>query len=169
VTSIGLAFAGQVVEIYPVLRVVLEFSAYCLIVHDKPALSKIFVDRHDGQSNLDAHKKEFNSSAARKAAKRHDTKLATIYSDLYQRTIDFGGHPNPINIYASADFFDRNGERRMKTTAISDDPLLLKAAFKFTGQCGLAALHVLEKAYKERFEALGITKDMLAFVVSGLL
>jgi hypothetical protein len=165
----GMALAGQVVEVFPILRSVLEHAGYALAIHETPTLKGVFANRHDGAAELAASKREFTIKAVREAIARHDTKLAQLYADFYQRTIDFGGHPNPIGIYSSTDFSSRNGRNTMKTSALSDDPLLIESSLKSTAQVGLAALHVLEKAFTERFRTFGITHKMLVLVLTGLL
>src|SRR5262249_16604224 len=97
----AMALARQVVEVFPMLRSVLEHAGYALVIHETPTLKGVFSSRHDGASELAASKRKFTIKAVREAIACHDTKLAQLYADFYQRTIDFGGHPNPIAIYSS--------------------------------------------------------------------
>ena len=148
----GMALAGQP-EVFPILRSLLEYAGYCLVMSETPALERVFVLRHAGEAELKEQKKAFQISAVREAMARHDTNLATFYEEMYQRTIDFGAHPNPYAIF---------------TTKTWDHQTMIHT-LKSTGQIGLAALHVLKCVFKPKFELLDIHREMEALANTGLL
>jgi hypothetical protein len=121
-TAAGMALAGQVIEVFVMLRSVLEYAGYCLTIFETPALEDVFLSRHAGLNEMKAQKGAFKINAIRAAIGRYDTKLAAIFDENYQRSIDFGGHPNPHASFAAAVLDERGSETGMMVLAISDDP-----------------------------------------------
>lgn len=165
----GLALAGQVVEVFAILRSVLEYAAYCLTIFETPALESVFLSRHHGVNEMKAQRDAFKVSAVRETICRHDAKLAEIFDDLYQRSIDFGGHPNPHGSFSALDLDERGDQTGMTAFAISNDSRVLTHALKSTAQVGLTALQVLQHVFKAKFELLGIKQEMDTLKSSGIL
>ena len=74
-TAAGMALAGQVVEVFPILRSVLEYASYCLTIYEKPALQGVFILRHAGEAEKRSQKEAFKMSAIRGGVARHDAKF----------------------------------------------------------------------------------------------
>ena len=121
-TAAGMALAGQVVEVFTMLRSVLEYAGYCLTIYERPELESVFLSRHKGVGQMKTQKEAFKISSVRAAIARHDRNLANHFDHLYQRSIDFGGHPNPHASFSAAILDERNGETGMMVLAISSDP-----------------------------------------------
>ena len=165
----GMALAGQVVEVFLMQRSVLEYAGYCLTIFETPALEGVFLGRHSGVDEMKAQKEAFKISAIRAAIGRYDTKLAAIFDENYQRSIDFGGHPNPHASFAAAVLDERGTETSMMVLAISNDPTIIAHALKSTAQVGLMALCVFQHVFKGKFELLGITQEIDALKNTGVL
>jgi hypothetical protein len=152
----GLALAGQVNEAFVMLRSVLEYAGYCLTIYENPSLQRVFLDRHSGESEMKAQKLAFQIKTVRASVGRHDAALADTFDQLYQRTIDFGGHPNPYGSVGTTVFDELDGETAMTVVAFSNDPLIVEFGLRSTAQAGLTALFILLHVFKEKFELLGI-------------
>ena len=61
-TAAGLALAGQVTETFVLLRSVLEYAGYALLIHDNPALQDIWLGRHVSPEAKRAQKDAFKIS-----------------------------------------------------------------------------------------------------------
>ena len=118
---------------------------------------------------MKAQKEAFKIRAIRAAIGRYDTKLAAIFDENYQRSIDFGGHPNPHASFAAAVLDERETETSMMVLAISNDPTIIAHALKSTAQVGLTALCILQHIFKEKFELLGIRQEIDALKNTGML
>jgi hypothetical protein len=169
-TAVGMALAGQVVEVFVMQRSVLEYAGYSLTIFAKPELDGVFVLRHLGLDEMKAQKEAFKIGAVRTAIGRYDSKLADVFDENYQRSIDFGGHPNPHASFSAAVLDEREGETGMTVLAISNDAKMITAALKSTAQVGLTALLLfLQHVFKEKFELLGIRQEIEAFMNTGML
>lgn len=162
----SMALAGQAGDVFPTLRSVLEYAGYCLVIYETPSLAGVFSLRHAGKVEMDKQKRAFKIKAVKGAVARHSARLAAIYEDLYQRTIDFGAHPNPRAVFSTTSL---EGEGQIMPHAITSDPKIMVHTLKSAAQMGLAALRVLECAYKSRFEQLGLRSEMDALAKTELL
>lgn len=97
----ALGLGGAHVEGYANLRQCLEFSGYAALVHDEPALANIWWDRDQDDESEKKVRRTFTLGAVRAAIEKSDAKLASIYVDLYDRVIQFGGHPNEKSVSAT--------------------------------------------------------------------
>jgi hypothetical protein len=84
-TAAGMALGGQVVEVFAMLRSVLEYAGYCLTIYETPDLESVFIGRHTGTGAMKAQKEATKISSIRTAIARHDVKLAKSFDELYRR------------------------------------------------------------------------------------
>jgi hypothetical protein len=168
-TAAGMALAGQVIEVFVMLRSVLEYAGYCLTIFETPALEGVFLGRHTGVKEMKAQKEAFKINAVRAAIGRYDPKLAAIFDENYQRSVDFGGHPNPHASFAAVVLDERGSETGMTVLAISNDPKIIVHALKSAAQVGLTALCILQHAFKAKFELLSIRQEIEALKKTGML
>jgi hypothetical protein len=82
-------------------------------------------------------------------------------ADLYQRTIDFGGHPNERSVTGNMTMVDEPGKRTMLTIMQHGDGIELDFVLKSVAQCGMTSLEMLQVVFNTRFELLGINAAML--------
>jgi hypothetical protein len=168
-TAVGMALAGQVVEVFVMQRSVLEYAGYGLTIFEKPELDGVFVLRQLGPREMKAQKEAFKIGAVRAAIGRYDTELAGNFDENYQRSIDFGAHPNPHASFAAAVLDERDGETGMTVLGISNDAKMITVALKSTAQVGLTALLVFQHVFKEKFELLGIRQEIEALKNTDML
>lgn len=166
-TATGLALAGQVVECFVLLRSALEYAAYGLTIFEQPALEEIFVNRHMSPADAAAMKSKFKISEVRTSIGRHDADLAKTFDEFYQRSIDFGGHPNPHGTFSAMQMEERDGQTVITTWAMTGDQKAMEHALKSTAQVGLTVLYIFQHAFKAKFELLGIRAEIEAIRNSG--
>jgi len=161
-TAAGMALAGQVVEAFPMMRSVLEYAGYALLIFDDPNLQSVFMDRHQGEKDMKLHKAEFNVGEVRAVLARFDGKLDENFGIFYQRTIDFGGHPNPHATFSAMRLDERNGETGITALALSADLKAVTHALKSVAQIGLTVLYIFQHVFTAKFELLGIRAEIEA-------
>jgi hypothetical protein len=166
-TAIGMALAGQVVEVFVMQRSVLEYAGYGLRIFDKPELDSVFVLRQLGPEEKMAQKEAFKIGAVREAIGRYDTELAANFKVNYDRSIDFGAHPNPHASFSAAIL--EEGGTGMTVFAISNESKMITAALKSTAQVGWTALLLFQHVFKEKFELLGIRQEIEALRNTNML
>ena len=97
----GTAMGTQLPETFVLLRSCLEYAAYGLHVNANPQLAETWVRRHDDAGALRAIKKAFLGVEVEETVVATDKGLGRVYKELYERTIDFGGHPNTRGVVSN--------------------------------------------------------------------
>jgi hypothetical protein len=156
----GTSMAGQVAETFPLLRSTLEFAGYGLRIAVNDPLGEVWLRRHDDEETIKVVKREFTISNIRGTIEARDKKLAEVFDTLYQRAVDFGAHPNERSITGSMSVEEQPGQKLYKQMFLHDDDLPMRHALRTTAQVGICALQVLQWAFRERFELLGIRAEL---------
>jgi hypothetical protein len=161
-TAAGLAAAGQAVESYVVNRVALEFAAYSLHIFRQPDLAKVWLNRHQGEASMKAAKKAFSHNKVQATVTAANGHAGEQFESLYQRTIDFGGHPNERSVTGNMSVVEEADRRVLESIFLHGDRPALDWALTTTAECGLCALEILQGVFNARFELLGVNAAILA-------
>jgi hypothetical protein len=161
-TAAGMALAGQVVETFVMLRSCLEYAGYALAIFNEPDLQVVFMSRHVSDDGMKAQKEKFRMSEIRQVIASFDAKLAELFQLFYERSIDFGGHPNPHATMSAVQIGHEGSDSTITTFALSTEPKVLSHAMKSVAQVGLTALFIFQHIFKAKFELLGINAEMNA-------
>jgi hypothetical protein len=161
----GMALAGQIVEAFAMMRLCLEYAGYALAIFADPTGSgaqEIYLNRHVDDASMKAQKEEFKISNIREIISTFDPGLSRIFKTLYDRTIDFGGHPNPLATLNAAKLEkpQENVSGGIVALALTIEDLPLRHAMKTTAQVGSTALYIFQHIFKAKFELLGIRTEM---------
>ena len=159
-TAAGMALAGQAVEAFVMLRSCLEYAGYALAIFKDPTLEMVFTNRHVSEIDMVTQKKAFRISEIKKAIEGFDLVLAEAFTVFYERSIDFGGHPNPHATFSTMRMGDDLPANSFVTLALVNDPTTLQHAMKSVTQAGLTALFIFQHIFKAKFELLGIRAEM---------
>jgi hypothetical protein len=160
-TAVGMTLAGQVVESFVIGRSCLEYAGYALAIFDNPELEDVFLKRHFDESSKKQQRGKFQIGELTKVISKYDEKLSDIFNEVYQCSIDFGGHPNPHAVLSAFNEVESsNGTRRYETLALNMDEKALKLAMKSTFDVGLAALIIFGYIFRSKFEHLGLSAEI---------
>ena len=155
-----MAASGQVPETFPLLRSCIEYALYALHINAKPALGEVWMRRHDNEETLRACRTSFKHASVIDTLKRRDAKLHKTIALLYERTIDFGGHPNERAMTGNVRLTESKDGSTFSTAYLHGDALSLDHAIKTTAQIGLGSLITFEHIFKGRFRLLGIDIEL---------
>lgn len=150
-----------------VLRGCLENALYGLYVSRIPASQETWIRRHEDEKSKKAVKREFKIQNLLNVLKSEDDKLHHIANELYERTIDLGGHPNE-RAFLSVMKQSRDPSKITFDSAylIGNEPAL-QLGLKSCAQIGICALSIFQRIYPERFDILGLS-DLLGSLKKGL-
>ncbi|WP_454648582.1 hypothetical protein [Bradyrhizobium liaoningense] len=167
-TACSLAMSGQAAECYVQCRSVLEYAAYAVHINRNPKLGKTWLDRHVDDAGMKAAKKAFQHVTVAESVKAANRHAAERFETVYQRTIDFGGHPNERSVTTNIKMTEEPDRREMLAILQHGDGIQLDMALKTTAQCGMIALEMLETIFGAKFELLGIRAAMLDLRRTGI-
>lgn len=155
--SCRLSMSGQAVETFPLLRSCLEYSLYALHINENPDLAEIWIRRHENPESLREVKRSFQHVQVMKTLLNCNAELHSDLSRLYERTIDFGGHPNERGVSSSTTMKKDGDEIVTRNQFLHGDSPALDHAIKTTAQIGLGSLMVFRLIFREQFDQLGIS------------
>lgn len=161
-----LAMSGQISEAFPVLRSCIEYSLYALHINrapkveGEPSLGEVWLRRHDDPAAMQAVRNNFSAGQTQRTLRECDQKLGQIIGDLYDRTIDFGAHPNERAITGSMTMTREDEKTIINQIYLHDDSIHLDHGLKTTAQVGLGSLLIFQQVFRERFQILGINADI---------
>ena len=151
-----LALSGQATDSFPSLRSCIEYALYALHVSRKPELGEVWLRRHDDDETKRLSNRSFQHVTVMESLREFDADLHAIIGGLYDRTIDFGGHPNERAVTGSMTMTEESGNTVMTQIYLHGDSLALDHVLKTTAQIGLGSLCIFQPIFKERFDLLGI-------------
>lgn len=157
----GEAMAGQAVECYRQCRGTLENAAYAVHIRRNPSLATVWLNRHQDDAGMRASKKEFQHIAVATSVRAANQHAGQRFEELYQRTIDWGGHPNERSVTGNMKMIEEPDRRVMLAIMLHGDGVELDVALKTGAQCGMVSLELLQVLYNAKFELLGINAAML--------
>lgn len=158
----GEAMAGQVVESYRQCRGMMENAAYAVHIHRDPSLAKVWLNRHVDAAGMKASKKAFKHELVAASVTTANMHAGKRFEDLYQRTIDFGGHPNERSVTGSMKMIEEPDRMVMLAVMLHGDDVALDMGLKSVAQCAMVSLEMLQFLYNAKFELLGINAAMLS-------
>ncbi len=155
------ALAGQLAEVFPMSRVALEYAGYAIHLHHQPMFEEVWLKRHDSEATLQAVKEEFKISNVKATIKKYDQHNAIVFNDLYQRAIDFGGHPNEGALSTNLKLVESDDKREYLQLCLHGDGMPMEYGLKTTAQTGVCVLQIFQDVFKGRFELLGVRAKVL--------
>ena len=148
---------GGQAEVYLTCRGVLENAAYAVRIDERPSLSQVWWGRHREEQEIKDIRREFSGPKLFESIKARKSDLAVAFDALYQRTIDFGAHPNERSVTANlrSEKLDASTARYSMIHLHGDNSLMLDQGLKTAAQVGLCALMLFETIWPAKFEASG--------------
>ena len=96
--SAQLAMAGQVPEAFMTLRGALEMAMYAFHASTTKERTLTWLNRYDSEDARKACSREFTPRVMFPVLRLQDAGLGDIVGQLYERTIDYGAHPNAAGV-----------------------------------------------------------------------
>ncbi len=155
-----LSMSAQVYETYMILRGCLESALYGFFIAKDPTAKKAWVDRHETEQTLRLMKNTFKIGSIFSLLKKTDDKVYEAIQELYDRTIDYGAHPNPNGVLSTLQVQENDEDVHFQLKYLTNDPVQLQLALKTTAQVGVGALMLFRYVYPERFAITGLYDEL---------
>jgi hypothetical protein len=139
-------------EGYALIRLCLENAGYAHLIAPNSELAEIWFRRDESELSRRAVRQAFTQTAVRESIASRDGRLAEIYQSLYERSIDFGAHPNEKAVTMNLHKESMNtGMIRMST--LPGDGLALDHALRTCAQAGICALKIFQLIFPNQFSS----------------
>lgn len=161
-TAVNAVMSGQLHELHPLLRACLEQASYGHFLSNQTRWER-WMQRHDlsSRSQKDKWRKEFSHGNVARNLRETRPDLGDTYNDLYERTIDYGAHPNERGASMSSDILDLpDGGKKLLTIYLHSGGLMQDFCLRATAQVGLCVLCVAQLIYPSRMQAVGIQHQL---------
>lgn len=158
-TAVGAVMAGQLHELHSLLRSCLEQASYGHYIGNDQERWELWMNRHDSRSRTqqDNWRKEFAIRKIIRNLKAADEDLGNLFAELYDQTIDYGGHPNERGMFMNSDIMDLpDGGKKFLSIYLQGDGLMLDFCLKMTAKVGLCVLRIAQAIYPTRIESVRI-------------
>lgn len=157
-----LALSGQVPETFMLLRGCLENATYGFFISKHPEHRETWLRRHDSPKALDKNKGIFTAKSTLDSLKGASPKIHTLANLLYERSIDYGAHPNDAALLQNMDIKRGDHRAEFSVTYLDGDSLSFRHCLKSTAQMGICVLGIFQLVFPERYDLLGATEQLKA-------
>jgi hypothetical protein len=158
--SVRSATSGQIPETYPLLRSCLEYALYAHHIACDEKRGFAWVSRHENADAMKACRKEFMHSKVIGSLAEHQPHLHKFIEALYERTIDYGAHPNERGLSTSTKIVDVEGEEIVRVAQLQGAAPAMHMAMQATADVGTGALSVFSKIFEARFRSHAIDAEL---------
>ena len=155
-----LAMSGQSTESFCLFRSCLESALYGLHINNNSALGEVWIQRHQNEKALKKVRGSFANRAIMNTLDEVDPNLCKTVSTLYDRTIDFGGHPNERSITSNLLMASNDTDVQIRQLYLQGDSVTLEHGLKSAAQIGVSALYILRHVFREKFDILDVTTTL---------
>ena len=144
------AFSGQFAELHPLLRLMLEQGGYAFLINRNPELGEVWLNRHESDADRAKVRSAFTITNIRDAlTSSSDEYLKDSFYKLYERTIDFGAHPNEISITSNLEITEKEDHKEYISKYLHTD--VIDSSLRTLAQVGVSVLLIFQEApYSER-------------------
>jgi hypothetical protein len=158
--AVGLAMQCQSAPAFMVMRGCLENSLYGLYFHRNPRSFELWLRRHDDDAARRQVRNEFQISRLKTCLEEVDRDTAEVASQLYDKTIDFGAHPNVAALATGFRTANADDRRQFQVLYLTADPEVVRGTLKSTAQAGVGSLLIFKNVFQQRFDLLGISDTL---------
>ena len=158
--AVCLCLSGQIVEAFMVLRGCLESALYGLYVAEDANRQEIWLRRHDDDASRRRVRNEFTIRNVLNHLQSIDANTHGIAQSLYERTIDYGAHPNPRAVHTQIKTESAGSRFIVTAQYFLCGDLPHRASLKSTAQIGICCLDIFYTVFRDRYRILGIDQRL---------
>lgn len=145
----------------------MENALYGFYLSKNPDSSETWLRRHDSEAHKQKVRDEFKIGDLLRLLGSANSKEGQTAATLYERTIDYGAHPNERALMQTLQMTKDPSKVEFKIMYTDGDSDQLRLALRTTAQVGVCVLGIFRLVYKERFDLVGLT-DALDTLRAGL-
>ncbi|MGF6432088.1 MULTISPECIES: hypothetical protein [Bradyrhizobium] len=145
-------------ESFALQRSCLEHAGYAKLIATDIKLSRLWVQRDE---NLAEIRKQFTNRAVRDAIEKDDREVAKVYQELYERSIDFGAHPNEKAVLGSVvpGTLDTGN---LMITMLGGESVQLYHSLRSCAQVGICSLKIFNLVFPAHFATHDFANKIVA-------
>lgn len=158
--TVRLAASGQATESYATSRQCLEFALYGFYLFRHKNLQEVWLSRTESDAARDKVRWIFKSKDMFAQLNTDDPKHGKAAKELYERTIDFGAHPNEQALTTTMKVVHEDKKRIMQAVYMHSDDNQTQVALKTAAQVGVTSICIFRNVFKHRYDIIGVTDKL---------
>lgn len=158
--AISMAMSGQVAEAQPLIWTTLEHALYGFYIFKNPDLASVWLSRHDGEAERKNQRREFTAAKLINALSGARPNIGRVASQIYERAIDYGAHPNERSLTTGLSIAKQGGAVKLMSAYLVNEPLKITFTLKSCSQAGLCSIEIFETIMPERFRVSSLDREL---------
>ena len=158
--AVRLCLSGQVAEAYMALRGCLESALYGLYLAGDSNRQEIWLRRHDDDASRRRSRKEFAIRNVLDHLQSIDARTSNIAQSLYDRTIDYGAHPNERAVSTQIKTECDGSRADFTAEYFLCGGLPHQLSLKSAAQVAICCLDIFYSVFRDRYRILGIDETL---------
>jgi hypothetical protein len=157
------AFRGAVMvglclptDSYALLRSCLENAGYARLICDNNDLAASWLKRDEDETSQRLIRRTFTQAAIRDSIATKDRNLSETYQALYERSIDFGAHPNEKTVTLGI-VPESIRTKTIQFKLLPGEGLALDHSFRTAAQVGVCGLKIFQSIFDSQFDDQGLS------------
>jgi hypothetical protein len=132
-------------DAFPLLRSALENAGYALLLKGDRELAEAWLRRDDNDQTKKVVRDKFTSKQIKNAISAKNQQLSGIYSALYERTIDWGAHPNEKALTPSLERQSFHaGSKQIQIKMLGESGVSLDHVLHSAAQIGICVARIFQ-------------------------
>jgi hypothetical protein len=161
--AIRLAMSGQITEAYPVLRQAIEQAWYALHISKDPSAPsrmEIWLRRNEDATAKAKCKQVFTIANVRSTHEKIDHATAKHFQELYKSVIDFGAHPNQLEILVGIAHSKSSKKIDYQVGILCTKTLPVMVTIRLVVMVAIGTLKIFQQIFPERFKIMSINNGI---------
>ena len=158
--TIRLLVAGQVTESYATARQSIEFALYGYYLFRHKNLQEIWLSRTENKESRQKVRDTFKTNQMFAQLNSDDPVYGKAAKALYERTIDYGAHPNEQSVTTTMRLIRDENTRIMQGIYLHGDDIQTQVAAITAAQVGVTSLNIFRNVFRHRYDIAGITETL---------
>jgi len=142
------------------LRGCLESALYGLYLSHNTTSQETWLRRHVDDASRQKVRSEFTLGRLMEHLESVDQGSHTVARTLYDRTIDYGAHPNEAALTSVLSTKEQDGVTQFDLNHLSGNTPFLHACLKSCSQVGICVLDIFYNVFPERYQLLILDEDI---------
>lgn len=156
--AVRISSSGQFAEAFVMFRACIENALYGYYISEHPELGKIWAERHQSKEAEKLVRNKFRVGDIFSFLTTREPKVGPFIKDMYDKSIDFGAHPNVHSIGCNLQYIE--DERKTVMDIFNTDPYFLKCCLLANARFGLGCLSVFRLIYPEQLRNRGVPEEL---------
>lgn len=158
--SCVLTLGCQIYDAYATMRACLESALYAFFMHQHPEHQRTWIDRRQSPEATRLVRNTFVIKTMLTELAAMDSKLGDVVSELYEKTIEYGAHPNVDGVLISSEIQQTDDKVVISAEYTTSNERKISATVRDCSRLAACALHLGWKIFPQRFSILQLDSEL---------